>query len=158
MINDQFEQLRRQACDMIKNVQSSRGGHKKTWRTDFKWRVASLVLSTKIGKNALLSRVKEELKNKWPEYARDIEKIKPKQLLEKVQSVTYEFLKELKLDTNPGDWDLDKEVTSAYKIFRFKDFDSDFKTWCKWLNKEPRRQKLTSIAIPCTGICVQSSS
>ena len=162
MINGPIKKLRHQALEIIRKVQSSRRAknNKWTWRKDFKWRVASLVLSTSKGKDDLLSQVKKELETAWPKFARDIHKIRPKDLLEKVQAVTYEFLKELKAHrkAHHETWDLDEEVPSAHEIFRYKDFNSELKTLHKWLNHKSRRPQLASIPIPSTGTCTHSSS
>ena len=155
MTNEQIDTLRRQALEMINkvhhNVQSTRRGHSKPWRKDLQVLITQLILSTKMSKGEMLRNVKQQLKTKWTKFADDIEKIKARDLLDCVKSLTLNFLKTLRANPPKAtSWYPDKAVAMAYCVCRYTDLNSSFKALCNHLNR--RRSQLTPIPIPCAGI------
>ena len=151
MTDQQIENLRRQAIDIISNARSTRRGHSTPWRKDLKSQIAFLILSTQKAKREILNLVKQELKNKWPDKASDIDNVKLKSLMDNIKSVTYEWLKQLQTNHPKASWYPQKAVPVAYRIFRFEDLDSNFSTLCNYLGQKARRPQLTSIPIPSSG-------
>ena len=136
--------------EAYRNVQSTRRGHSKLWRSDLKFLVTQLILSTEWSKGRMLRHVKQKLKATWTTFADDIEKIKSKDLWDCVKSLIVQFLK--MLDSNPPkatSWYPNKALAMAYRICRCSDLDSGFLPLCNQLRS--RLQK-TSIPIPGAGI------
>ena len=136
---------------MYHNAQCTRRGHSKPWRRDLKFLITQLILSTKMGKGEMLFYVKQKLKTNWTKFADDIEKIKSKDLLDSVKSLTLKLLKSLQANPPKAtSWYPDKAVAMAYCICRYTDLDSSFTALCKHLNRS--RSQMASIPIPHAGI------